>query len=324
MHESRTVADTGPSEIVRDTADQVPVVSVAIPTCNRPLDVERGLASLSRIRYPRWELIVVDQSDDDATRLLTEAWRDRVPKIVYVRLKEKNASAARNVAIQNATGDFLAFIDDDCTVEPDWLDRVSQAFAQSHQAQLIFGSVIAAKHDPDTVFVLEISMREEEPLRGPIGSLRFRGMGASMYLNLRACAGHWFDPMLGPGAVLRGAQDQDYAHRLLADGGTVLQTSRISVTHHGAQPYDSGAARSKLGDYEFGAGACHAKLLRCGDWIMLAVIPGWLVREIAAVRPHHALVRKPTHVRRVLYYLRGLRAGFLALVDRRSRVFISS
>jgi glycosyltransferase involved in cell wall biosynthesis len=239
-------------------------------------------------------------------------------------LEKKSVSAARNLAIDKAAGEILAFIDDDCTVEPDWLDRVSEAFAETHQAQMIFGSVIAANHDPNTVFVLEISMREEKPLHGPIGSLRFRGMGASMYLDLRACAGHWFDPMLGPGAVLRGAQDQDYAHRLLADGGTVVQTGKIAVTHHGAQPYDSGAARSKLGDYEFGAGACHAKLLRCGDWIMFAVIPGWLVREIASVRPHHALMRKPTHVRRVLDYLGGLRAGFLAPVDRRSRVFVSS
>lgn len=318
------VADARRSDLAPAGADQAPLISVAIPTCNRPADVGRCVESLSRIRYPRWELILVDQSDGDETQKLATLWRARLPGLVYLRLEEKNASAARNLAIQHATGEFLAFIDDDCTVQPDWLNRVSEEFTDQHQAQLIFGSVLAADHDPNTVFVLAVSMGDEQPLRGSSGSLRVRGMGASMYLRLRSCSGHWFDPLLGPGARFRGAQDQDYAHRLLADGGSVVQTARIAVTHHGGRPYDSGAARSKLGDYEYGAGACHAKLLRCGDWIMFAVILGRLARHLAAIRPHHALLHQPTHVGRGLSYLRGLRAGSLAAVDRRNRMFSAS
>jgi glycosyltransferase involved in cell wall biosynthesis len=303
---------------------QAAFISVAIPTCNRPGDVERCLASLARVQYPRWELILVDQSDGDETRSLATSWRQLIPNITYLRLKEKNASAARNVAIEHATGDVLAFIDDDCSVEPDWLDRVNRAFIEEPGAQLIFGSVVAAQHDSSAFFVLEAAMRDKAPLRGAADALRVRGMGASMYLRLDSTIPRAFDLLLGPGARFRGAQDQDYAHRLLAEGGTIVQTPRIVVAHHGARPFDGGAASTKLRDYFYGAGACHVKLLRCGDWIMVAVILRWLTLHISEIRPHHALVGEPTHVGRVLSYIRGLRAGFTAPVDRRNRVFRAS
>jgi len=296
-------------------------ISVAVPTCNRPADIARCLASLAQVRYPSWEVLVVDQSDGDETRQALAEWDEFVPSIVYIRHKEKNLSAARNLAMRNASGKVLAFIDDDCTVAPDWLDSVGAMFAQEADALLVFGAVHAAPHDSSSTFITTVAMQDEQRLRGSLSATRVRGMGASMYLLLSPGVERSFDVLLGAGARFRSGEDYDYAYRLLASGGTVVQTPRIAVTHHGARPYAGGAARSILQNYLYGAGACHAKLLRCGHWAMIAAILELLADNVRLVRPLNAFVRKPTHAGRLLVYLRGLRDGLRVPVDRRKEVF---
>lgn len=297
-------------------------MTVAIPTCNRPHELDNCLSSLSRVDSTDWKLFVIDQSDDDHSRRIVEAWRPHLPPLVYLRLRDKNASAARNLAIESAASGVLAFLDDDCTVSPDWLDRVREAFEHAPDASLIFGAVTAADHDPAAAFVPAYEPRRERRLRGSSGELNVRGMGASMSLRLGPGARPRFDLRLGPGARFRSSQDVDYTYRALAAGETVVETPRIAVMHHGARSYAGGAGSVKWRDYLYGAGACHAKLLRCGQWIMVATIARIMARSIGAIRPQNALRHRPTHLGLVLMYTRGLRDGLRTPVDRENRVFL--
>jgi glycosyltransferase involved in cell wall biosynthesis len=299
-------------------------VSVAVPTCNRPDDLDRCLASLAKVAYPQWQIVVIDQSDGDITRQVVEAWQGRLPQLTYMWLAQKNASAARNLAIEYSSGDVLAFIDDDCTVSPDWLARVSEAFDKAPEASLILGAVRAADHDPARAFVPINDVWRERRLRGSMGTLQVSAMGANMSIRLRPGRRLLFDLLLGPGAHFRSSQDGDYAYRVLASGGTVLETPSIVVLHHGARSYASGAATLKVRDYRYGAGAVHAKLLRCGEWIMIIAIAGRLLESIAAIRPLNALRRRPTHVGGLLMFLRGLRDSFQMPVNRQEKVYVLS
>jgi glycosyltransferase involved in cell wall biosynthesis len=288
-----------------------PLISVAIPTCDRPEDLARCLASLARVSYPRWELILVDQSEGDDTRLAAMACGTLVPRLVYLRLGEKRVSAARNAAIDQAGGEILAFIDDDCTVEPDWLDRVSDVFAAETDAQLVFGSVVAVDHDRREFFVTAAEIRREEFLRGPLGAVRLRGIGASMYVRLDPRSMTRFDPSFGAGARFPSGEEHDYAFSLLAAGGTVAQTPRITVTHHGARPYAGGAASSKVRVYLYAYGASHGKLLRRRAWRLAgSLIAANIAGMLTAIRPLNWLLGRPTHFGRFHMYMRGLRDGF--------------
>jgi glycosyltransferase involved in cell wall biosynthesis len=298
-----------------------PFISVAIPTCNRPDDMDRCLSSLSRVRYPNWELIVVDQSDGEQTRTAVMAYESRVPRIVYLRLAEKNLSAARNLAIKNAGSKIVAFIDDDCTIEPDWLARISAAFDADPRAQLMFGSVVAGEHDQGAEYMTTWKVQRPKRFNGTLDALRVCGIGASMYLRLGPSAPESFDLFLGAGSRFRSAEDHDYALRLLAAGGTALHDPQIVVTHHGVQSFADGSASSRMRGYYYGTGACHAKLIRCGHWIMIAVVLDMLAKNIAEIRPLNALAGRPTHIARTLMYLRGVRDGFRVPVDRRRSLF---
>jgi glycosyltransferase involved in cell wall biosynthesis len=299
-----------------------PFITVAIPTCNRPHELDHCLASLSAVESNDWKVLVIDQSDNDHSRRVVEAWSGAMPQLEFLRLHDKNASAARNRAIDAAANGILAFLDDDCTVRPDWLDTVREAFGHEPTATLIFGAVIAADHDPAIAFVPAYQPGRVRRLHGSFGKLHVRGMGASMSLRLSSGTRPRFDLGLGPGARFRSSQDVDYTFRALAAGQVVVETPGIAVIHHGARSYADGPASVKWRDYLYGAGACHAKLLRCGQWTMVATIAGKLARSIGAIRPQNALRHRPTRFGLVLMYSRGLLDGLRAPVDRRNRVFL--
>jgi glycosyltransferase involved in cell wall biosynthesis len=297
-------------------------ISVAIPTRNRPAELSQCLASLEKVEYYDWELIIVDQSSDDTTADLCARWSHRLPRVVYLRLSVPNASAARNTAIQAAGGDILAFVDDDCTVGSDWLKHVAAAFEKNPGSRLVFGSVVAGQHDPATAFVPKAEIQTTKVLRGALDTLRFRGIGAGMYVRLDSAETMVFDPLLGPGARFRASQDEDYAFRHLAAGDTLVQTPYVSVVHHGARRFAGGVASAKLKDYLYGAGACHVKLIRCGQVMILFVIVRNFTRLVGALRPWNALLGRPTHLARALAYGRGLWEGARTPIDKHRRLFI--
>ncbi len=94
-----------------------PKVSVVICAYNAERTMEECLESLRRLRYPRYEVIVVDDGSTDATKAIAE----RYPEFRLVSHENLGLSQARNDGILAATGDIVAFTDSDCAVDPDWL-----------------------------------------------------------------------------------------------------------------------------------------------------------------------------------------------------------
>lgn len=97
-----------------------PLVSVILPTHNRAQLVDRAIRSVLAQSYPSFELIVVDDASDDETPQLVRAFDD--PRVRYLQLESnRRAAAARNLGVEEARGDLLAFQDDDDIWLPDKL-----------------------------------------------------------------------------------------------------------------------------------------------------------------------------------------------------------
>lgn len=297
------------------------LISVAVPTCNRAPDLEACLLSLSSVRYPDWEVLVVDQSDGDESGRLVASRFGQLPRVRYWRLKEKNASAARNLAIKRARGRVIAFVDDDCIVPPDWLENVRQEFDEAPAARMVLGSVRAADHDPSSALIPAYEVRRIRRLKGRFGLLRRVGIGACMAIRLEDGPVPRFDLYLGPGSRFRSSQDWDFSARIMRAGELVVETPRIVVTHRGARSFNDGAATLKVRDYMYGGGAMDMKLLRSGEPLMLLVIAAKLATSVAALRPWNALRGGTTRVGGLLMYLRGLHDSFELSVDRTSGLY---
>lgn len=295
-----------------------PHISVLLPTRNRPVDLQRCLDSLTRVRYPAWDVLLLDQSDDERSRTLTEAFAHALPNLTYQRMRVRGCSLAYNTGLEQTSGLIVAFLNDDCTVAADWLVAVAAVFERHPQAGIVFGSVKRAC-DQTEHFIPAYDARIERQVRGRWSCLRLGGMGACMYIR-RAVAQSVgpFDIRLGPGAHFSsGADDVDYRYRCLAHGYSGVTTPAIVVEHHGGRDYASGAAVQLLGGYAYSAGAMVMKLVRCGELpALLLLVRSWPYLAARDLRrcdrgrtaPAFALIRMG---------VRGMRDSFQFQVDRR-------
>jgi GT2 family glycosyltransferase len=95
---------------------QVPLISVVVPTYNREDLLRQTLSDLVRLDWPRYEVIVVDQTERHApeTEALLTALRDR---ITLLRQARPSVVAAANAGVRAARGELVLFVDDDIRVE---------------------------------------------------------------------------------------------------------------------------------------------------------------------------------------------------------------
>src|SRR5207253_1947001 len=89
--------------------------------------VDRVAASLRlRLDYPDVEVVVVDDGSTDDTRAIAHGFGVRV-----ISTENRGLSAARNSGLEAATGEIVAYIDDDAYPDPHWLQYIAAAFLSS-------------------------------------------------------------------------------------------------------------------------------------------------------------------------------------------------
>ena len=100
-------------------------LTVALCTHNHAERLARTLNALAQLVPPGcpWELLIVDNASTDGTGHLVAAsdWRTPAMSVRVVRERKLGLSNARNRAIQEATGEYIVFMDDDETPDPHWL-----------------------------------------------------------------------------------------------------------------------------------------------------------------------------------------------------------
>jgi len=100
----------------------MPKVSVIIPTHNRDEFLGSTIASVLSQTYSDFEIIVVDDNSGDRTHEVIKSIKDG--RMKYIRHRDNmGPSAARNTAISSATGEYIAFLDDDDEWMPEKLQK---------------------------------------------------------------------------------------------------------------------------------------------------------------------------------------------------------
>jgi glycogen synthase len=95
-------------------------ISIVINTLNRKRLLQNTLESFQYLDYPNFEVIVVNGPSTDGTDNFLKTWSHRI-KVGHC--PEANLSMSRNIGISMASGDFVAFIDDDAIPESEWLTQ---------------------------------------------------------------------------------------------------------------------------------------------------------------------------------------------------------
>jgi GT2 family glycosyltransferase len=117
-------------------------VSVVIPAHARIAKLKQCLEGLAAQTIPRdaFEVIVCDDGSPEPIAPTVEEFNGRLD-LTVVRQERRGPAAARNEGARRATGSLLAFTDDDCVPEEDWLEQLL-ANVERHPGHLIGGSIV--------------------------------------------------------------------------------------------------------------------------------------------------------------------------------------
>lgn len=124
-------------------------VSVVLGTYNRAASLQATLESFCQLAIPTdltWELLLVDNNSTDSTRLVVEKYTSKLA-LRYIFEGRQGRSAALNAGITAATGEVVAFTDDDVLLDKFWLANLKSTF-QKHQCAAVAGRVVAQWSHP--------------------------------------------------------------------------------------------------------------------------------------------------------------------------------
>jgi glycosyltransferase involved in cell wall biosynthesis len=109
-----------------------PLISVIIPTYNRPERLAACLQALAQLDYPRdrFEVIVVDDGSPQPLDGVAANFKKQCT-LMLLRQEKTGPATARNTGARQAKGDFFVFIDDDCSPAPDYLRRLAAHIANT-------------------------------------------------------------------------------------------------------------------------------------------------------------------------------------------------
>ncbi|MBE9570904.1 MAG: glycosyltransferase [Proteobacteria bacterium] len=222
--------------------------SVVICTRDRPEFLKRCLRSLSSLTRKPMEILVVDNTPtSDETHCIVRS----MTGVQYILEPRPGLDIARNTGVLYSSGNIVAFLDDDVTVHPHWLEALHRAF-QTPEVMAVTGLVLPAKLETEAQYIFETHWSFNQGYSAKIFDTNyFRetwhqgtpvwkiGAGANMAFIREAFAlvGP-FDDRLDVGAA-GCSGDSEFWYRVLAENYSCLYEPTAVVYHYHRRDYGS-------------------------------------------------------------------------------------
>jgi GT2 family glycosyltransferase len=236
-------------------------ISVIVVTLGRTPLLERCVRAVASGTLRPRELVVVDQGPPGLKPKLEEWLAGSAVALEHLDVPPMGVSRARNIGAEAAAAGQLAFTDDDCVPDGEWLAALAEA-VEATPADGASGRVLPLEDDrPGRIGVSSRTDMRARSFRGGGDTLPWEvGTGGNLLVRRTVFerAGG-FDEEFGPGARFRAAEDVQLLERLLSAGATLAYTPR-AVVHH-ERKTRSDRLRRRL-PYGFGLGALVARAAR--------------------------------------------------------------
>ena len=211
---------------------EYPFVSIVVGIRNEEKFIEECIESLLKLDYPQdsYEIIIVDGMSTDRTREIVQKY-----PVKLLLNERKNVAAARNLGVENARGDLVAFTDGDCKVDPSWLNILVKELQNAPDDVVCLGGPNLI-FDTDPVFGRVVGYSQETFL-GSGGSAQSKNSTKKHYVSsLPNCNAMYkkraiqevgsFDERFIVG------QDGDLNYRINKRGHKFLYIPEAQVMHH--------------------------------------------------------------------------------------------
>ncbi len=124
------------------------MISVIVPSYNYGHLVSDSIVSIQRQSVADWEMIIVDDGSADHTESVVRAFAEKDARIRFFKQQNAGPSAARNLALREAKGDFIQFLDADDLIQPEKFARQLAVFASAPGIDVVYGPVRYFTNDP--------------------------------------------------------------------------------------------------------------------------------------------------------------------------------
>lgn len=220
-------------------------ISLIMPTLNRFDEIDLLMKSLEKQTYKNFELIVVDQNENDKVKSILENYKEKID-INYIKSNKKGLSYNRNIGIENAKGQIIAFPDDDCEYEENILQAVVDFFEKNKDYKIFscktmdINKVDAFKKMGDGECDIT-SMNVLDTV-----------LSITFFVNFEDKNYTLFDEKLGVGAEFGSGEETDYILDLLNRGFRGRYFGEY-IVYHPAKKHSKSKEKYKK-DYNYGRG----------------------------------------------------------------------
>jgi glycosyltransferase involved in cell wall biosynthesis len=247
-------------------------VSILIASYNRSSSLLKFLQELASQVVPEdldWEVLIVDNNSTDGTGKAVAPLVEKNPqRFRYFLETRQGKSAALNTGIKESKGEILAFTDDDCLPNPDWLSSIVEEFSADPSLGAIGGRVELYNKQDKPVSIRTCTQRTLISTPNQLFSLL---IGCNMAVHRRVCERvQEFDTSLGPGNRTRALEDMDFLYRIYKQGFKMVYSPAVLVFHnHGRR--SEADVQSLTRNYLIGRGAFYCKHILKGDRDILKI-----------------------------------------------------
>ncbi|HGY92259.1 MAG TPA: glycosyltransferase family 2 protein [Planctomycetes bacterium] len=197
--------------------DGRPTVSAVMTSFNKRDDVAKNLDALRRQTVRFDEIIVVDNHSSDGTQAMI---RERYPEVTFIEMHHSGYGACEtfNIGFGTASGDYVAILDDDVVLPPEWVERMLEKFASEPETTGVISSRVREPEMPDWYWN-DPSVATERYMS------TFRGCASLARRDVLERAGYYDDRFFIYG------NERDLSCRILNEGFRILQYPDVIVDH---------------------------------------------------------------------------------------------
>ena len=105
-------------------------VSIIIPVYNSESTLKRCIESVINQTYKNIEILIINDGSKDKSLNIMNEYKNKDERIIVINQKNKGLSGARNTGINNATGDYITFIDSDDYIKPNLVKDTIKIFEE--------------------------------------------------------------------------------------------------------------------------------------------------------------------------------------------------
>ena len=201
-------------------------IDICVCTFRRP-HLATTLESLAQLVLPKAieaRIIVADNDASPSAMALVAEYQNAPVPVYYIHAPEQNISVARNACLDQATGDFVAWIDDDETADPAWLARLFDTLRDGGY-DAVFGPAVAIYPPDAPAHIVRCDFHSNRPVTRQ-GEVR-TGHTCNALVDMRKTATRSLRFDVAKGRT--GGEDTDYFHRLWAMGGKlgICETAQV-------------------------------------------------------------------------------------------------